>query len=87
MVGSSYTANGFQEESNSEVNLPLILGITIPVVVVFVVVVIVIVIKLRAPKNNVHDKEVVKVEEEIREPKNYEQVENTASHLKVDKKN
>lgn len=58
----TYVANGFNPStSSSNVNLPLILGITIPVVILFVVVGAIVFVKLRAKGNSI--KEVEKVEQ------------------------
>lgn len=62
MQSSSVVANGFNPSpAPSSVNLPLILGITIPVVILFVVVGVVIFIKLRHRGNSI--KEVEKVDQ------------------------
>jgi uncharacterized membrane protein len=58
----TYVANGFNPSTAaSSVNLPLILGITIPVVILFVVVGAIVFVKLRAKGNSI--KEVEKVEQ------------------------
>jgi hypothetical protein len=62
MHSSSYVANGFNPSTSpSSVNLPLVLGITIPVVILFVVVGVIIIVKLRHKGNAI--KEVEKVEQ------------------------
>lgn len=54
LISSSYVANGFNpSNSASNVNLPLVLGITIPVVILFVVVGVVIFVKLRHKGNSI----------------------------------
>jgi hypothetical protein len=55
MVGSTYTANGFQEASS--INLPLILGLAIPLSTLFITVVAVIVVKVIRDRNSVAEKD------------------------------
>lgn len=94
MVSSTYVANGFNPStSSSSVNLPLVLGITIPVVILFIVVGVVIFVKLRHKGNAI--KEVEKVEQlqvsppgEKIEENTYQQMEqnDTANNLKPELK-
>lgn len=58
MVGSTYTANGFEE---STLNLALILGLSIPLTVIFIVVVTVIVIKVVRSNTTVAEGDLIKV--------------------------
>jgi len=62
LFSSSIVANGFNPSTApSSVNLPLLLGITIPVVILFVVIGAIVFVKLRAKANTI--KEVEKVEQ------------------------
>lgn len=62
LISTSYVANGFNPSTApSSVNLPLVLGITIPVVILFIVVGAIVFVKLRAKANSI--KEVEKVEQ------------------------
>lgn len=88
----TYVANGFNPSTaSSSVNLPLILGITIPVVILFVVVGVIVFVKLRAKGNSI--KEVEKVDQ-LQVPANkpevnaYQQMEHedTANNLKPELK-
>lgn len=47
LVSSSYVANGFTPPESSTLNLPLILGISIPSAVLLIVIVVVVVVKLK----------------------------------------
>jgi hypothetical protein len=90
LFSTSYVANGFNPTTAaSSVNLPLILGITIPVVILFIVVGAIVFVKLRAKGNAI--KEVDKVEQiqidppaEKPEENTYQQMEqnDTANNLR-----
>jgi hypothetical protein len=89
----TYVANGFNPSTaSSSVNLPLILGITIPVVILFIVVGAIVFVKLRAKGNSI--KEVEKVEQvqvpagDKPETNAYQQMEHedTANNLKPELK-
>lgn len=47
LVSSSYVANGFNPPQESKLNLPLILGVSIPSAVLLIVIVVVVVVKLK----------------------------------------
>jgi hypothetical protein len=48
LISSTYVANGFNPSTSSSVNLPLILGITIPVGIIIIVVCVILFVKCRA---------------------------------------
>ena len=82
MVGSTYTANGFEESSS--INMPLILGLSIPLTILFIVVVVVIVIKVIRDRNSVAEKDVAKMDVVV-EP-NPVEPDDTANNLQLNKK-
>ena len=66
LTSSSYTASGFASTATSSaINMPLILGISIPVGVLFVVVAVIVIVKVRHRNNSIGSVE----EQVMKEPK------------------
>jgi hypothetical protein len=61
MTNSNFVANGFNPETEpTKINLPLVLGLSIPLGILLVVVVVIVIVKVRARNNDI--REVTKVE-------------------------